>query len=314
MSEIKFEGGHPRTRGARSNFQNELNLGGGFPLRFGSVPSFDGTPIFYCEEGEGPPLVFCYGIACSTLHWTYQIDYFRKNYRCIWFDYRGHRHTPLPKSVDTMTVEASAMDLKAVLDFLDVKETIVMGHSMGVSVVLEFARLFPDRVSKLVLANGTAKRPLDSLLGGNFLVPAFNLLSAFEKKKPEFLKSIWKLQEKALVVPHFLGLVGFNASLTAAEDIKTYAKQIAELPPSVLTYMMDDYQNFDASPWLHEIKQKTLILSGEDDQITPPHTQDLMAQLMPNAELIRIHRGSHCSTLDMPDYVSLLIERFIEKT
>ncbi len=314
MSENEFESGHPRTRGARSSLKSSSSSEENHPLKFGTVPSFDGFPIFYCEEGKGPPLVFCYGIACSSLHWTYQIDYFRNNYRCIWFDYRGHRHTALPDSPETLTVEASAKDLKAVLDFLDVKETVVLGHSMGVSVVLEFARLYPEYVSRLVLANGTPKRPLDTLLGGNFLIPAFNVLSKLEKEKPSLVQNLWKLQKKASFIGDILGTLGFNRALTSLDDIKTYARQIAELHPSVLTSMMDDYQHFDATPWLHEIKQPTLILSGQDDKITPPQTQDLMAQLMPNAELVRMRHGSHCSTLDMPEYVNLLIEKFLNSS
>lgn len=313
MIDRNFMNGHPRTRGARSAFESESPLGAGYPIRFGSVPSYDGTPIFYCVEGAGEPLVFCYGIACTTLHWTYQIDYFRKNYQCIWMDYRGHRHTPLPSNPAHMSVVACAKDLRAVLDFLDVKQATLLGHSMGVSVVLQFARMFPDHVKQLVLANGTAKRPLDTLLGGTFMSLAFQLLSHYEKQKPNLVESIWKLQDKTSLVSMFLGAAGFNRALTDPEDIKTYAKQIAELNPVVLTTMMDDYQSFDATPWLHDIKLKTLILSGAEDKVTPPATQDLIAQLMPNSKLVRIEHGSHCSTLDLPDYVNLLIERFINE-
>ncbi len=206
-----------------------------------------------------------------------------------------------------------ARDVKAVLDFLDVKESVLMGHSMGVNVVLEFARLFPDAVKALVLANGTPQRPLETLFGGNFLAPAFKIFSLLEKEYPAFLEGAWKLQEKSQIVATGLGALGFNRSLTDPGDIRRYAQQIAELHPVVLSRMMTDYENYDATPWLHEIKQKTLILSGDQDQITPPRTQDLLAQLMPNAELIRIKHGSHCSTLDLPDYVSLLLERFLRE-
>jgi pimeloyl-ACP methyl ester carboxylesterase len=313
MNDQKIQNGHPRTRGARSSFKEEAGLGA-YPIRFGSIPSFDGASIFYCVEGEGKPLVFCYGIACSSLHWTYQIDYFRKNYQCIWVDYRGHRHTPLPEDLNSLTVDSCARDIKAVLDFLEVKEeAILLGHSMGVNVVLEFAHLFPESVKALVLANGTAKQPLETLFGGNFLVPGFKLLSVLEKQKPELIENIWKLQEKTKLVSFGLGALGFNRALSDPEDIRVYSRQVAELPPIVLSRMMDNYQLYDATPWLHEIKQKTLILSGDNDLITPPHTQDLIDQLMPNSELVRVQHGSHCSTLDLPDLINLLIEKFLNK-
>ena len=313
MSEINMSG-HPRTRGARSLFLQEPNLGGGHALSFGTVTSYDGTPIFYCSEGEGPPLVFCYGIACSSLHWTYQIDYFRKNYRCIWFDYRGHQHTALPTNLDSMTVESSVKDLKAVLDFLEIDQAVLLGHSMGVNVALEFEHQFPERVKGLVLAHGTQKNPLDTLLGGSFLNAPFALLSKYEKEKPSLVQTIWGLQKKVGLVSDALGMLGFNIHLAEPEDIKTYARQIAELHPAVLTRMMDDYRNFDATPWLHTITQPTLILSGDQDRVTPPETQDLMHQLMPNSELVRIHHGSHCATLDLPELVNLVIEKFLVST
>lgn len=314
MAKANLEkGGHPRTRGARSSHFDDPT-GNPIPLRFGTVPSFDGTPIFYCEEGEGLPIVFCYGIACSTLHWTYQIDYFRKNYRCIWFDYRGHRHTPLPERPESMTIEASARDLKAVLDFLDIPKADIAGHSMGVSVVLQFARMEPGRVSRMILANGTPKRPLDTLLGGNYLGPAFELLTRYERMRPDIVQSLWRLQDKGFTGNLMFGTLGFNRHLCEPEDVRTYTRQIAELPPLVLTQMMSDYQNFDATPWLHEIPHRTLILSGEKDVITPPATQDLLHQLLPSSELVRIRHGSHCSTLDLPEYVNLLMEKFLNSS
>jgi pimeloyl-ACP methyl ester carboxylesterase len=197
------------------------------------------------------------------------------------------------------------------LDFLEVQKADILGHSMGVSVVLQFAKNHPERVNRMVLANGTPKRPLETLLGGNYLSPAFDLFTRYEKLKPDWIKSVWKLQEKNAATALFLGTLGFNRSLCDPEDIKTYARQISELPPQVLSHMMNDYQHFDATPWLHELKQSTLILSGEKDRVTPPETQDLLHQLMPHSELVRIRHGSHCSTLDLPEYVNLLIERFL---
>jgi pimeloyl-ACP methyl ester carboxylesterase len=313
MSESEYQlNGHPRTRGARSSFREDANLCA-YPLSFGSVKSFDGTPIFYCAEGEGPPLIFCYGIACSSLHWTYQIDELRKYYRCIYFDYRGHRNTPLPEDLNTLSLESSVKDMTAVLDFLDVKKAVILGHSMGVNVALEFAHAHPERVLGLVLANGTPKKPLDTLLGPGYMAPAFKALSYFQREKPDWVNAAWKVQEKTKVIGDALGRLGFNTALTEPGDIRTYARQIAELPPAVLTRMMENYQHSDSTPWLHEIKTPALILSGDKDIVTPPKTQKLMAQLMPNSELVNVRHGSHCSTLDLPEYVGLLIEKFLRQ-
>ena len=62
---------------ARKNGKGAPDRG---PARHGYVKSFDGTRLFYSVEGTGKPLVFCYGLVCSSLHWTYQIDHFHRNY------------------------------------------------------------------------------------------------------------------------------------------------------------------------------------------------------------------------------------------
>jgi pimeloyl-ACP methyl ester carboxylesterase len=212
-----------------------------------------------------------------------------------------------------MSVEQASRDLLTVLNHLDVGQATFLGHSMGASVVLQFARDHQDRVQKMVLANGTAKKPLETLLGGNYLGPAFELLSRSERMKPDWVNLLWKLQYDVGASRQLLGNLGFNRGATHPGDVETYTRQIAELPPVVLTQTMNHYQAFDATPWLHELSQKALVISGEKDLVTPPETQDLMNQLLPNSKLVRVYGGSHCTTLDYPEYVCLLIEKFLSE-
>src|SRR3954468_3593169 len=82
------------------------------PSRHGYFKSFDGTRLFYSVEGQGKPLIFCYGLVCSSLHWTYQIQHFSRRYQAVWFDYRGHQNSDLPKDLDSLTVPNIAHDLE----------------------------------------------------------------------------------------------------------------------------------------------------------------------------------------------------------
>src|SRR3954470_13068582 len=93
----------PRPRGARKkSFSNREFPDGRPPVTHGFVKSFDGTKLFYSIEGKGKPLVFCYGLVCSSLHWTYQIEHFQQDYKAIWFDYRGHQNSEVPKNLDSL--------------------------------------------------------------------------------------------------------------------------------------------------------------------------------------------------------------------
>src|SRR5262249_18836659 len=155
----------------------------------------------------------------------------RKSYRTVWMDYRGHQNSDPPDDLSTLTLESLAKDLRGMLDELKIDQAVFIGHSMGVNVVLEFQRLFPERVAGLVLSNGTPTRPLETLLHSNALTPGFRLLELFAEKSPDLLRKLWKLQKGNPLVHKTIGMLGFNPHLTAKDDVALYVDQIADLDP-----------------------------------------------------------------------------------
>src|SRR4051812_48216511 len=102
----------PRPKGARKKGVAERPRADDRPpVTHGYIKSFDGTKLFYSTEGKGKPLIFCYGLVCSSLHWTYQIDHFERTHQTVWFDYRGHQNSETPKDLKSMTIENIARDL-----------------------------------------------------------------------------------------------------------------------------------------------------------------------------------------------------------
>ncbi|HUP56569.1 MAG TPA: alpha/beta hydrolase, partial [Bdellovibrionota bacterium] len=277
----------------------------------GYVKAADGTRLFYSIEGRGKPIVFCYGLVCSSLHWTYQIEHFSRGYQSIWFDYRGHQNSDLPKDITSITLPTIAQDLETLLDELGVKDAVFLGHSMGVNVVLEFYKRCPERVAGMVLANGTAKRPLENLFRHNAFATAFTLLQKAYRRSPELVSLVWKLQKGNPIARSLITLGGFNPHLTPQADIELYVDQVAELDPAVMVQLIDSYGKYDATSWLHKVDVPTLLLAGERDFITPLDQQELMAQLIPNARLEIVRHGSHCPQMDLPDFVNSKIEGYL---
>ncbi len=304
---------HRPSGSRKKSLRDRLRPDTDVPTKNGYFRSFDGTKLFYSVEGEGKPLIFCYGLVCSSLHWTYQIEHFRKNYKTVWMDYRGHQNSEVPEDIGSLTLESLAKDLKLLLDELKIPDAVFLGHSMGVNVVLEFARLHPERVSGMILSNGTANRPLETLLNSNALVPGFRLLELLRDKSPALLKKIWTLQKGNPLVHRMIGFLGFNPHLTAKEDISLYVDQIAEMDPRVFLALIRSYDNYDGSTWLHTIKAPVRILAGQDDLIIPFQQQELLHQLIPGSEFELIRHGSHCPQMDLPDLVNSKIEEFLRK-
>jgi pimeloyl-ACP methyl ester carboxylesterase len=279
----------------------------------GYVRSFDGTKLFYSIEGSGKPLIFCYGLVCSSLHWTYQIDHFSQKYRAIWADYRGHQNSETPKDLNSLTLGNIARDMISLLDELGVKDAVFLGHSMGVNVVLEIYRQQPERVAAMVLANGTAKRPLETLMNSNAFEAGFGVLRKIHDRSPKLVQTVWKATKGNPLVRSFMAFGGFNPHLTPAEDIQLYIDQIADMDPSIFIHLIHNYDRYDASSWLHEIKVPTLVIAGENDKVIPLRQQELMQQLIPSSRLEIIRHGSHCPQMDLPDLVNMKIEKFLDE-
>ncbi len=280
-------------------------------MQNGFYKTFDGTRLFYSVEGSGPPLLFCYGLVCSKLHWSYQMDYFKKNYTVIWFDYRGHHRSDAPAKPEALTIDNIAHDIECLMDELHLPKATLLGHSMGVNLVLEFYKRCPQRVEAMVLANGNARGPLETLLRTNFMHMAFPYIYEAYKRHPRLVNLIWKAQGKSKIVPWIVGQLGFNPNLAKSEDIETYVRMLSQMDMIITLQLLKDYETYDATPWLHRIDIPTLIISGENDLIIPREAQEIMHQLIPASKYELIRNGSHCPQMDIPELINIMIERFL---
>ena len=113
------------------------------------VPSKDGTPISYEIYGAGEStLVFVHGWSCDARYWRAQLPHFAENHRVVMLDLAGHGHSGTTRSQYTM--RAFGEDVKAVIEATGSRRVILIGHSMGGSVIAEAARLIPNRVKGLI--------------------------------------------------------------------------------------------------------------------------------------------------------------------
>lgn len=113
------------------------------------VSSKDGTPISFEVYGSGEAtLVFVHGWSCDARYWRAQLSHFSKSHRVVTLDLAGHGHSGASRSKYTML--AFGEDVKAVVKATGSRKVILVGHSMGGSVIAEAARLMPKRVIGLI--------------------------------------------------------------------------------------------------------------------------------------------------------------------
>src|ERR1700729_4216396 len=116
-----------------------------------TITTTDGTEIFFKHWGSGQPIVFSRACPLSADDWDAQMLFFlHHGYRVIAHDRRGHGRSGQPGQGNDMDTYAD--DLAAVLDALDVKDAMLVGHSTGGGEVARYiGRHGTGRVSKAVL-------------------------------------------------------------------------------------------------------------------------------------------------------------------
>ena len=111
--------------------------------------SSDGVEIVYYEKGTGnKTLLFIHGYGCNSKYWWAQLQHFSKNYRVISIDIGGHGESGTNRNDYTMANFGG--DVVAVMNEENIKQSYLIGHSMGGPVALEAAVVLQDRVTAII--------------------------------------------------------------------------------------------------------------------------------------------------------------------
>jgi pimeloyl-ACP methyl ester carboxylesterase len=276
------------------------------------VSSYDGTRIHYLDEGEGICLVPCNGVLCSTGYWAYFRNFFRNRCRVVVWDYRGHGRSELPTNLSRISIASYCHDLKSVLDRLGVHRAVLLGHSMGVQVILEFYRSHPERVAALIPICGTYAHASRTFYGMEWLGRAVPPVLRAAEKHAATLARVLKPLLRSRIPDPFARLTGaINWYLCPREIMKDYFRHLATLDFRVAARALQAMEDHDAEDVLGTIRVPTLVIAGEQDRMTPLWVMERMWQSIPGADFLVIPKGTHTALVENPLLMNLRIELFL---
>ncbi len=286
-----------------------------------TVRASDGTELYARRtrgsDAAGLPIVCCNGIGVATFFWKYVERHFAPERPVILWDYRGHGESGEPPSLDDLTMEQNARDLRSVLDSFGIDKAVLAGHSMGVQVILESYRQFPERIAALVPTLGTYGRPVHTFLDSPTLAPlAFILAHRLVIRGGKRLAKIQRTALKKPFIARFAARLARLARLVhpammPQADLEAYLNHFGDFSPEVFFRMAEKMAMHTAEDLLERIEVPALVIAGERDIFTPLWLSEEMADRIPKARLLVIPQGSHAALVEQPQLLCLAVEKLI---
>lgn len=260
----------------------------------------DGTVLRAMIAGQGPPVVFVHGYTADFTEWNFVWDELQaQGFRVIAFDQRGHGASNIGS--DGIGSEPMAADLAAVLAHFDVRDGVLVGHSMGGFITIRAVLDHPDiaqRLRGLVLFATWAGRILDGAPQNRIQVPLMErgvLRRLLDNKT--FAMLLGAAQCGSRPSPAMISVF-----------IESLIKHLDDHGP--LTLIVRAFMREDRYPRLGEIAVPTVVMVGSADRTTPPSHSRRLADGIRGARLVTVPQAGHLLNWEAADDLIKVIESF----
>lgn len=250
---------------------------------------FDGVQHAYREAGQGKTVVLLHGISSGSASWVKQLQDLSHDFHLIAWDAPGYGHSD---ALGNTTPNATdyAKRLKGMLDALQIKRVILVGHSLGALQAAAFNALYPECVEALVLAN---------VAQGYKNFDAQKQQEVFEKR-PKMLQSLGAHGMAQARGPHLVA----QASAEVLALIEQVMHEISLTGFTQASYLLayDAIQSYLTPKQAH-----THIVMGMSDGITSAQEIQKLADTYQLEHCYCIEQAGHLSYLDQPQQFNQIL-------
>jgi pimeloyl-ACP methyl ester carboxylesterase len=251
-----------------------------------SAATVDGIKIHSSTAGKGPKtVILVHGWTCDETTWNAQVPELAKEYRVITLDLPGHGRSGSPKD-GKLSMDLFARAVEAVRKDSKADRVVVVGHSMGTPVVVQYARLYPQHTAALVFVDGAVTLPG----GGRLPDPKAMTGSDGLKARETMIRGMFSASTTPDAQKHILSMM-----LAAPESTAAGAMQAM----------------FDPAIWKGEVfTQPVLGLYADHSRAGD---REYMKTHFPNMDYEEIAGTGHFLMIEKPEEFNRLLIAFLDK-
>ena len=255
----------------------------------------NGIKLHYTSQGHGPPLLLISGVGFGGWVWHQQVPAFSERFRVISFDNRGVGRSDKPD--EPYTVELFAADALGLLEALRIERTHLLGVSLGGMIALQLSLDHPRRVDHLLLCSTTFGGP-------KTILPQSEVL--------RFMAQPGGTAEERFQRGLSLSFgPGFARAHPQEADFIRQKMSENRQPDYAYRRQIMAPLGFNVEARLIDIRQPTLVLAGEADQVIPSENARRLAQKLPDAQLKIFPGAGHLCPIERPEAFNRAVLDFL---
>jgi pimeloyl-ACP methyl ester carboxylesterase len=240
-------------------------------------------------------LVFVHGLSGCLSAWRPYEERFGANFNLLFFDLRGHGKSIKKNDFDYYSLELTADDIGALAKMLGLEKFVLIGHSFGALLALDFANKCRRMVSRLILLAPDYR--ISQTLRARIARPFFGLARAVDLKP---------FKERAGI--H----IDYSKFLNTGDwDIKRIFVDIRNTSLRVYCYCLWQADKIDGDKMISNLNLPVLIVHGKKDTVFPCSDSARMAKKIPGSRLKILPNANHILVINNAKEVGDEIEKFV---
>jgi len=252
-----------------------------------TAASLDGIPLHFTVTGTGPAtVILVHGWTCDETSWSETVPALAERYRAVTLDLPGHGRSGAPAN-GKFSMDMFARAVEAIRAEVGARRVVLVGHSMGTPVIVQYARRYPQHVAAMVFVEGVVT------LGANL------------GRKPDTAR----MQGPDGLRIRTANTYGMFSAATTPQLQRKILKMMLAAPPETAAGAMAAM--YDPAIWKHDVIALPILAVHAEHSGLAHHS--LMRQQYPNLEYHEVPGTGHFLMLEKPAEFNRLLLEFLAR-